>query len=148
MNEQEYIEERVDAQMNWYERKATSNKSWFVWKEGLTIVFAAMIPFFAGLGGQSEVFKLVIAILGVLVTVMTGLGSILKLEKKWIEYRTTAESLKHEKYLYLTRASPYDRDEEAFPSFVAKVESLIQKENSYWNQYIKNNQKPVLENRP
>ncbi|WP_236252913.1 DUF4231 domain-containing protein [Echinicola sp. 20G] len=139
MTPEEYIEERVDFQMDWYERKALHNKNLFIWKEGLTIVFAALIPFFAGLDSDGKILPLTIAVLGVLVTVLTGLASILKLEKKWIEYRTTAEMLKHEKYLFLTNADPYSDPTSSYPNFVSKIESLISKENTTWNNYIKNN---------
>ncbi len=136
MTEKEYILDRVDDQINWYEKKAKINKRMFVWKEILVIIFAALIPFLAGIQSKEFNINYIIAIFGLLITIITGISSMLKLEKKWIEYRTTVETVKHEKFLYLTNAEPYNIKDFAFSVFVERIESLISKENSSWNKYI------------
>ena len=45
----------------------------------------------------------------------------------------TAESLKFEKYLFLTRSAPYD-SATAFSLFVQRVETVIISENRSWKQ--------------
>jgi hypothetical protein len=50
--------------------------------------------------------------------------------------------LKHEKFLFLTGAEPYNVAE-PFGLFVNRVESLISKENTQWKLYMKNEQKPA-----
>jgi hypothetical protein len=57
------------------------------------------------------------------------------LNEKWIEYRTTTETLKHEKYLYFTNSLPYANDD-TFVLLVERVERLISKENSRWEDAI------------
>ncbi|HFC76762.1 MAG TPA: DUF4231 domain-containing protein, partial [Candidatus Moranbacteria bacterium] len=52
------------------------------------------------------------------------------------------ESLKHEKYLFLTKSEPYDIDE-PFKLLVQRVESLISKENTNWSNYMKKPQKKI-----
>lgn len=54
-----------------------------------------------------------------------------KWHENWIQYRYIAELLKHEKYLYITKASPYD-DENAFEFLVQRVERTISSENVNW----------------
>jgi Protein of unknown function (DUF4231) len=53
----------------------------------------------------------------------------------WIEYRATAESLKKEKFLFLTQTDPYDKDD-AFHLLVERVEALLSKENTEWLQSV------------
>ena len=68
--------------------------------------------------------------------ILTGLSVLLKFQEKWTEYRTTSEILKHEKFLFITKAGSYGNEEESFKLFVRRIENLISKENSAWSQYI------------
>ena len=147
MNEEKYIKERVDDQLEWYEQKAAINKKLFIWKEVLVISFAALIPFIIALD-LANCGNIIAAGLGLMITILSGVSSVLKLEKKWTEYRTTAETIKHERYLYFTKSEPYNKPHIVFNEFVKRIESIISKENSYWNQYIikSDNEKDDLEN--
>ena len=58
------------------------------------------------------------------------------LDAQWIEYRSTCESLKHEKFLFLSGAEPYC-EENSYHLLVQRVEGLISKENSEWFRYTK-----------
>lgn len=84
----------------------------------------------------------VIGTLGVLIALAAAAGSLFKFHENWIQYRTTAEQLKHEKFLFLTGIRPYD-DEERFASLVQRIESLISKENSAWAQVAKKAEKVI-----
>ena len=66
--------------------------------------------------------------------------------ENWLEYRTTCESLKHEKYLFLTRTEPYDSNA-AFALLVRRVESLLSKENSAWARHARSGGQSPKENR-
>ena len=137
MNEQEYLKDRVDEQINWYSNKSSTNKTFHLWSKGLIIVFAALIPFASGfLKPDTSWLNYIIATLGMLTAILTGLSALLKFQEKWTEYRTTSETLKHEKFLFVTKAGPYDNEEESFKLFVSRIENLISKENSAWSQYI------------
>jgi hypothetical protein len=46
------------------------------------------------------------------------------LQEHWIEYRATAESLRKEKFLFLTQTEPYDKDD-AFPVLVQRVKTPV-----------------------
>jgi hypothetical protein len=47
-------------------------------------------------------------------------------------YRSTAEALKHEKYLWLAKAGPYSNVKNLDPLLAERVESLISRENAKW----------------
>ncbi|MDX8400740.1 MAG: DUF4231 domain-containing protein [Gallionellaceae bacterium] len=80
--------------------------------------------------------KIIVGGLGVIIAVSSGVVALFKFQEHWLQYRTTAESLKHHKYLYLTKTPPYN-DEKSFNLLVESVEGLISKENSNWVSYVK-----------
>jgi hypothetical protein len=134
MNEEEYISSRVDDQIGWYGRKSKTAQRWFKGLRGIEIVSAATIPLIAGFAEDPFPVTLVVGLLGALIAIISSLVSLNQFQENWIEYRTTCESLKHEKFLFLTKAEPYHKDD-SFRLFVQRVKSLISKENSAWSQY-------------
>jgi hypothetical protein len=137
MNEKDYIENRLDGQINWYDKKSSWNQSWHKRLRFLEILAAASIPFLTGyITDSTPDMKIVVGGLGVLIAVSTGVVALFKFQEHWLQYRTTAESLKHHKYLYLTKTAPYN-NENAFNLLVESVEGLISKENSNWVSYVK-----------
>lgn len=136
MNEQEYIKDRVENQIDWYSAKSQWNQKRFKCLRILEIICAAMIPFLVSYIGEDSLnLKIIVGFLGATIAVISCILGIYKFEENWIQYRTTSESLKHEKFLFLTRSSQYGI-ENAFPLFVERIESLISKENSSWAQYV------------
>ena len=137
MNKEEYLNSRLDSQIDWYDQKSSWHQGWFKKLRLLEILAAALIPFLTGyITDQTPDMKLIVGGLGVLIAVVSGVVVLFKFQEHWLQYRTTAESLKHHKYLYLTKTSPYDK-EGAFNLLVEMVEGLISKENSSWASYIK-----------
>jgi hypothetical protein len=133
MAPEEYIEQRLSDQIGWYDRKSGANQCWFKRLRFAEIVAAATIPFLAGFAGNSFLIKIAIGALGVVVAVFASLLGLLQLQEHWIEYRSTAESLRKEKFLFLTQTDPYDKDD-AFHLLVQRVEALLSKENAEWVQ--------------
>jgi len=134
MDEAQYIAERVDDQIGWYDRKSKSSQCWFKWLRGIEILSAAAIPLIAGFAKDPFPVTLTLGLLGALIAVISSVVSLNQFQENWTEYRTTCESLKHEKFLFLTNAEPY-HEEDPFRLFVQRVESMISKENSAWSQY-------------
>ena len=69
--------------------------------------------------------------MGVAVATIGGLLSLYRFQEKWIEYRVTAESLKREKFFFLTGTAPYDVDDR-FQTLVTRVEAILAAENVQW----------------
>jgi hypothetical protein len=133
MAPEEYIEQRLNDQIDWYDRKSGTNQRWFKRLRFAEIVAASIIPFLSGFAGGSLPIKVAIGALGVVVAVIASLLGLLQLQEHWIEYRATAESLRKEKFLFLTQTEPYDKDD-AFHLLVQRVEALLSKENTEWMQ--------------
>jgi hypothetical protein len=132
---QDYIDQRINDQIGWYDRRSITNKRWFKRLRFAEIVAAATIPFLSGFAAQSFPVQIAIGALGVFVAVIASLLGLLQLQVHWIEYRATAESLRKEKFLFLTQTDPYNKDD-AFHLLVQRVEALLSKENTEWVQSI------------
>jgi hypothetical protein len=122
--------QRLEDQIAWYDVKARSNMRWYKRLKISEIASAAVIPFLAATKLPRAV--LATGILGVLVTLFEGLLQLNQFHENWIRYRSTCESLKHEKYIYLANAGPYVGVEKARALLAERVESLISQEHAKW----------------
>src|SRR3954462_10037958 len=124
------VVERLEDQIAWYDRKSSSNQRTYKRIKVTEIVAAAVIPFLPALplihvewiGGG----------LGVVITVLEGLLHLNQYQQNWIAYRSTCESLKHEKYTYLGRASPYANAPDPHALLAERIESLVSQEHAKW----------------
>jgi len=104
MEEEEYLNDRLGEQINWYSQKSLYNQKWYKTLRLIEIVSAALIPFLSGMQGNLMYSSWLIGGLGVLIAVAAAAGALFKFHEQWIQYRATSEQLKHEKYIYLTTA--------------------------------------------
>lgn len=75
--------------------------------------------------------------LGVIVVILESMQGLFQFQQNWTSYRSTAEGLKHEKFLWLARAGPYrDPDNPTLEAlFAERVEVLISTEHAKWVSY-------------
>lgn len=134
MTDQEYLDQRVNDQINWYDRKSAWHKKWFMRMKIAETILALFIPFLTGYittGTGTMVLKVTIGLIGVAVAALANLITLLKFQENWISYRSISESLRYEQYLYLTQAGPY-KDSSALALFAERVEGILSRENSQW----------------
>jgi hypothetical protein len=124
------ILERLEDQIRWYDSKSISNMRWYKRLKISEIAFAATIPLLATSGLPH--ILIVTGVLGVLVTLFEGLLQLNQYHENWIRYRSTCESLKHEKYIYLANAGPYTGVERPRSLLAERVESLVSQEHAKW----------------
>ena len=139
MTPDQYLQERLEPQIDWYDSKSLRNQRIFKRLRMVEIVAAALIPLISGAMLSDPRIHLlsaiIIALLGVTIAITAGFLSLGQYQEHWIEYRTTCESLKKEKFLFQTRVEPYN-GETAFALLVQRVETLVSKENTNWAQYM------------
>lgn len=119
--------ERLENQLGWYDGKAVRNQRRYKWLKVLEIAVAAALPVVAAL--HSPVW--VTGGLGAVVVVLEGVQHIYQFQENWITYRSTAEALRNERYLYLAKAGPYageDRDR----VLAERIEVLLSQEHTKW----------------
>ena len=135
MTEQEYLDERVKEQIDWYDHKSAWHKKWFMRMKIIETILALTIPFMTGYITTEDIqLKVVVGFIGIIVAAIANIITLFKLQENWIEYRTVSESLKHEKFLFILKAGPY-KSNYAFSDFVERFESYISKENTKWASY-------------
>jgi hypothetical protein len=121
---------RLEDQIDWYDRKSSSNQRIFRRIKITEILAAALIPFVS-------VFRMgfvsyTTAGLGVLITVLEGVLHLNQYQQNWINYRSTCEELKHEKFVYLGNAGPYANVKDPRALLAERVESLVSQEHAQW----------------
>jgi hypothetical protein len=136
MDQEEYLKNRVDEQIAWYDRKSASNQRWFYRLRIIEIVAAAAIPLLAGYSAIAVELRIIVGVLGAIVAVIAGVLALYQFQENWTAYRATCESLKQEKHLFMTRTEPY-QDSDAFPLFVHRVEGLMAEQRAAWMQNIR-----------
>ena len=125
------IFQRLTDQLAWYGQKSRAARAAFKRIKVTEIVAAAVIPFLTGHSSWVGV-SYVIGGLGILITVLEGVLHLNQYQENWTNYRNTAESLKHEKYLFLAKAGPYASAADPRVTLAERVEALISTENSQW----------------
>lgn len=166
MSDKEYIEKRLDSQMDWYDRKASLFQKKFKTIRRWEIVIAASVPVLIAFANMtfleqtylidktimlsdgtkqvtpiltlSTVFQIIVALGGIILIVLKGFNDLEDYFKNWKEYRLTEESLKQEKFKYITRTEPYD-EADAFPLLVETVENILNNETQKWKLVSKPN---------
>ena len=120
--------QRLDEQIVWYDRKSASAKRWYLRLKVSQIVIAAAIPVSAAADAPS----IVAAVLGSLIVVLEGFQQLFQFHSNWTTYRSTCESLKHEKYLYGAGAGPYAEAPDRDARLAERVEGLVSQEHAAW----------------
>ncbi|MDV3427812.1 MAG: DUF4231 domain-containing protein [Bacillota bacterium] len=133
MSENDYLVNRVDNKINYYDSKTKKHKWIYNVLKWLGLLSSAVIPLVVVLDLKD--IKIITALLGVAGTIFGGTLSLTKSHELWIEYSKTTASLNREKYLYITRSGSYKKLN-SFKSFVDTIESIISKENLTWADYM------------
>lgn len=137
MTLEDYLKDRVDDQISWYEKKGARNKQYHLVSNSMIIIFSSLIPLFAGLNtGDTPEIGYVLAILGVLTAIATGLSALFKFNEKWTNYRITSESLRREKILFKTGCGPYEKNNRNLHVLVSRIEGILSSENEGWSSII------------
>jgi hypothetical protein len=125
--------ERLESQIDWYDRKSLECQHTYKRIKIAEIVAAAVIPLVAAAGSNRYSWLAwLTGALGVIITVFEGLLQLGQYQQNWITYRSTCESLRHEKYLYLAKAGPYASAADAHALLAERVESQVSQEHAKW----------------
>jgi hypothetical protein len=119
--------ERLEDQLAWYDRKSRENQSRYKWLKLLELAVAAVLPVVAAV--ESPVW--VTGGLAAVIVVLEGAQHLYQFQEHWITYRSTAEALKHERFLYLAKSGPYI-GEARHRQLAERLEGLISQEHAKW----------------
>jgi hypothetical protein len=132
MNETDYIKDRLDDQISYFDTKAIYNQKRYRFLKSTAIVCNVLTTMTIALAFTvPKEFKVEMGILAlVLSTVVLATYQWEEFQNygaKWEKFRLVAEQLKSEKYLFLTDSGRYalDHQEEKLRVFVTTVEGIL-----------------------
>ena len=126
----EYLKERYECQVKWYDSRSAQNKRYYQWFQWTAIIISASVPVLVV--SMPDKLKWITAIPSTVLAIVTTVLKTFKFEENWINYRTIAETLKREKHYYDASATEYATVEDKEQFFVERVETLIVSENTLW----------------
>ncbi|MFE7797716.1 DUF4231 domain-containing protein [Nocardia sp. NPDC057440] len=118
---------RLEDQVRWYADKSRrAQKAYKQVKLG-QIAVGAIVPVLAATG----VAGYVTAIVAAAVVIGEGAQQLFQWQSNWIHFRTAAEALRHERFLYLAEAGPYTGADRR-RILAERIEALTAGENRAW----------------
>ena len=146
MTEEEYIKTRLDDQINWLSKRSGFNQMMYKRLILLEIILSVSIPFltsfidgeFFGEPSDNTTIKILIGFFGLGIALIAGIMNIYKFQENWVNYRATAETLKQEKFMFITKSGKYqdvNTTNQVYNDFVANVEKILAGENSKWKEH-------------
>jgi len=119
---------RLQDQIAWYDAKSRFNQQWFKRLKICQIVTAAAIPVAAGVSAPAWL----LGGGGAFIVVLEGLQQLHQYQQNWTTYRTTCERLRHEQYLFMEVAGPYEGAARPEALLAERVEGLVSQEHATW----------------
>ena len=104
--------ERLEAQIAWYDRKASANQRAYKWSKVAIIVLAISLPVLAEYGHIGEFERAPAFLVGLaagVILLLEGLQRLNKWQENWILYRATCEGLRNEQHLFCREGRPLCR---------------------------------------
>lgn len=130
---EEYIKTRVDSEIQWYSKKSKHCQRMYKGFQIVEIILASSIPLISAYSERSSVIAFIVGLFGAIIAIIESITKLYKYHENWIQYRTTCELLKYQKYLYLTQSYPYNNGDETIENiFVKNIEAIISSENNHW----------------
>lgn len=154
---EDYLKNRYEDQMNWYDRKASLNQKQYKKWTLVVIILAAITPILAALDAKSlvlaftfngyainedllaQLLKISLITISAIVAIGSTILKTFKYQDLWIDYRQTCEHLRHEKFLFDARLGVYSHPKiNVRAAFVDQVEAMLMKEHESWMVNTKN----------
>ena len=123
---------RLTSQRDWYDMKSQHCQKWYKRLKLTQVTLAVLVPATSLL--PSECAKWAASIAGVLIAVLEGAQQMNQYSTLWVTYRSTAERLKHEQYLFLSCAGPYKDliETDRLIALAERVEENVSTEHASW----------------
>lgn len=127
MDEDHPTWQRLEDQIAWYDGKSRYAQRMYKGGQIASVVAAAAIPVTAPWSPWQ-----VAAVLGGVIAVLQTLQGVNQYQHNWITYRSTCEELRHEKYLFLAAAGPYEDAVEPDRLLAERIEETVSQEHAKW----------------
>ena len=141
-----YFQTVLENQLEWYSRKAGTQKGRHLFFAISVIVLGTLISFLQVIDAAPWV-RYLTAALGAAVSVFRAIDTLLRPGETWQGYRKASENMKREYRLYLNNADVYadaPDEEAAYRLLVERVETVIAEEQQlFWQFHAKSPAQPA-----
>lgn len=122
---------RLEDQLTWYDQKSGRAQRWYKCLKFIQVALAISIPIVSQIENAGKWFA---SVAGGLIAVIEAVQHMNQYATLWITYRSTAERLKHEKFLFLSAAGPYRGflDSERLLVLAERIEEHVSTEHANW----------------
>lgn len=123
---------RLEDQLQWYDSKSQNSQYWYKRLKFGQMALAVLIPVTSLL--PADCAKWASAIAGAVIALLEAAQQMNQYSTLWVTYRSTAERLKHEKFLFLSAAGPYRTlsEPERLIQLAERVEEHVSTEHANW----------------
>jgi hypothetical protein len=127
---QEYVTERLNPEMAYYNKSATSAKKNYLRRRALTVVGGALVPVLVNV--HLPYIDILTTAISLMVVLFVSLETVYRYREQWTTYRTAEHNLSNEYFVFTSRSGVYAGLDEptAFTLFVDRIEKAIEAENS------------------
>lgn len=118
---------------------------WYILLVVLDIIVSAFIPFATLFIDNYSNTQYIVAFMGSIVTISSGILATFQFHRLWINYRFTTETLKAHRDLFEVNVYPYDGADKA-QVLIKNIMLIEAKQNTIWIYNEKNKNNPKKEN--
>ncbi len=155
MDPANYLEERVEDQLRYYEKSANKAKRVYTRIQIAIIVLGLLVPVVVNIptdwnnGVELDLaIRIAVTIMSLALAILNGVSNFRKYGDLWLSYRMTEELLKHEKFLFLARAGKYSEAETAYSEFAQTIESILSAEHNKFRSLVEDAKRPAGGGKP
>lgn len=141
INEADYVDKRLNSQIEWYDKKSKSNKKYYMFFKTISYICMALTPFILALGWSVYLS----GITSLVTLICESFMALFNYKELWITYRQTTELLIKERIMFQTSTGIYRETDFPFADLVERCETIISKENINWTNLTQNDKKPKVE---
>ncbi len=127
---EEYIAERINESIAWYDKQANKHKKGYLRMQAVTVIGGALVPVLVNI--SFPYVNIITTVISLMVVLLVSLESVYHFREQWTNYRSTEQNLRNEYFLFTTRSGSYMdlKGENAYNLLVSRVEELIGLENA------------------
>lgn len=119
---------RIADQIDFFDKRSKQNQTRYKLLKFVTLLFSALVT----VSGALTLPVWVVPMLGASIVVVEGLVQMNSMVQNWLAYRNTCETLKHEKYLALSKAGLYKEETDLDRLLSERTEEILGKDRSSW----------------
>ncbi len=130
MTEEDYIRERVNQALQFYDKSSRNNKNKYLRIKAVTVIGGAIVPVFVNI--ELPYINIITTIISLIVVLLVSLESVYHHREQWTHYRSAEQNLRNEYFLFAAKGGTYGdlQEDQAFRLFVDRTEEIIENEGS------------------